>query len=428
MDSSWPTIVIMFMWCPIFALLNTYYAFLVVLRLRKHRHSFASTLSSTGSNLTSRRFLRLFMFSCSILVIYLPVIFYYFYLNLMDINLSSQPYSWSRIHDPKIWQTIKFWQLKDQPGLQYDGWPNVAQSLLVFCFFGMGNQALEAYREFLVRIGLNKMWPRLNQPVGINHNFSRRGSTASWSGRFDLVGVALRYFDTSRKPGQATGIERSLRTKSRKGSAATFDHISLAHMSSRAKSPSEFQRRDTLTPDTFSSDPDSIDPVPLFSVISAPEPVVLPSPSVQPDRAVPANQPLQSYTRSVFGSFRTQLNLPFSLFKRSSCNKPHEVCTCENSSCPTAALRVIPDLEAQNYEQAQLKKTPEVVSPFAKTATVETQIWAEAPVHSSAEDDDDGEPKLGTRAYRERERRELEALRKERQAVIIESSVEQTRT
>ncbi|RDW84666.1 hypothetical protein BP6252_02256 [Coleophoma cylindrospora] len=415
LDNSWPTLVIMEMWRPLFALLNMYFAFLVVYRLRKHRDTFANTLSSNGSNLSPRRFIRLFLFSGSLLVIYLPVVLYYFYLNVLAFTNPLYSYSWSRIHNAATWNTISYYSLSDQPGLQYDSWVGVAQSFLTFFFFGLGNEALEEYRRFLVKCGAGKIWPRLNEPVRRNRSWGRRGSSASWSSRMDVVGLTLKYFDRSRKSSQGTMSECSLHSRSRKGSLATnHDHISMRNLSLAG-----------------GHNPDAITPAPPCHARPSTPAMGFP---FQP------NPQDQHHARSFLGAFRTHINLPFPLIKpHNSRSQP----ALEQCRCPPLPSNTT-DIESQGSSQGHVVGFQPLTC-----ATVETQIWASQPppqcqthaqplgpsrssTHGVADEDEDAGPKMGTRAYRERERREMEALRREHMAerdeVVVLSHVEQTRS
>jgi pheromone a factor receptor len=43
----------------------------------------------------------------------------------------------------------------------YDRWINLACGFLIFIFFGMGRDAKGMYREWLVKVGLGKLFPVL---------------------------------------------------------------------------------------------------------------------------------------------------------------------------------------------------------------------------------------------------------------------------
>ena len=82
-------------WLLGFILANPNFTVAVVFRLRKYRGQLSTTLSSTGSGLDASKFMKLFLMSCSIFVLYLPNTCYFFYLN---IPVRLAPYSWSTTH------------------------------------------------------------------------------------------------------------------------------------------------------------------------------------------------------------------------------------------------------------------------------------------------------------------------------------------
>jgi hypothetical protein len=98
--------------------------------------------------------------------------------------------------------------------------------------------------------------------------------------------------------------------------------------------------------------------------------------------------------RKFFNStFRTHLNLPFPLFSFS-------LPSSRKLTTATSALPSILDLESQGQSFAEEKKT------------VQTTIWS--PSSTAEESDiDPFSPKMGTRAYRERERREMLEAKKD---------------
>lgn len=89
--------------------------------------------------------------------------------------------------------------------------------------------------------------------------------------------------------------------------------------------------------------------------------------------------------------FRTHFNLPIGMFSRSK----------QSSTTP--------DLESQVRRHSS-----------SNSQTIETTIWSGPTAHGALREDDDdeidpSEPKMGTRAYRERERREHEASMRAKQ-------------
>lgn len=176
-----------------------------------------------------RKFIKLAMLSITILVIYLPVQILFIFRAFPKYWV---PYSWSRVHNPKYWGTISFYHTEDVPLLQYSGWATISYGFLMLPFYGFNDDAIDAYRHWLVFIGFGFFWPSLKEPyrprgIGESSNGSNQ-SRSSEPGRFDLVSRCMRYFDTqspvasistsrSRADYRAGSRNRSV-SRSRKGS------------------------------------------------------------------------------------------------------------------------------------------------------------------------------------------------------------------
>ena len=171
-----------------------------MIRLRKHRANLGRALSSGNSGFTARRYIKLFVLALLLVIVLIPVEFYYMWLNLPPHYV---PYSWTRVHDPLVWGAIIFVSTSDAPNIQYNGWVTVAMSFMLFCFFGFSDEAIDVYRNCLVFCGFGLVWPSLKVPREARRR-STTGTRSTWSSHFDLVGKALSYFDTSRKPSQTT--------------------------------------------------------------------------------------------------------------------------------------------------------------------------------------------------------------------------------
>lgn len=205
-NNSWPIIPIIMIWPLIFTLINVYYAgtsslsfhvsffpfaiktpkltplpALVITRLRRHRTSISSILSSHSLN--TSRFLRLFIMSLLLLLIYLPLNIYWFYANLSQ---PLEPYSWAAIHASSA-RDIVF--LPALGIFTFDRYVPVAMSLFVFAFFGVGTEARGIYAAMARGLGLGMCFPRLGR--------ERRPSTdgrGGWLDRLSLVAGGKRYF------------------------------------------------------------------------------------------------------------------------------------------------------------------------------------------------------------------------------------------
>ncbi|ESZ90787.1 hypothetical protein SBOR_8835 [Sclerotinia borealis F-4128] len=482
-DLSWPSIVIVHIWPPIFACLNVYFAVLVICRLRRHRTNFTSTLSSSNSGLSPRRFLKLFSMSVVLLVIYFPVVIYYFYLN---VSWPLQAYSWSRIHDPLFWHLIVFWRIADGPsGMQYDAWNWVAFALMIFLFWGCNSEGGEIYRRGLVKLGLARWWPRLRMTLQERRveKMEREGRTGmstmgSWTGKFDLISKTMHYFENkeaqSRKQSVATATTLNdgdmTRTSTRKFSHATqpdtnihpSTHSGYNSRTATAYSPSTHKPSIATAsinendisysssaptcadPDVITAIPRTLSPETIYSHIphiehSGAEEITIPAPT-----SAPVSR------KGIFGVFRTHVNpLPLGAFlargKGSDFNSSSAFTGRHGDSHSRSGDKT------KIHTSSNEKQVP--VSHFSDdnmntATTLTTQIWSANNTHRSSDAgllvsgecegesvvDDHGNgngamdideekydqediltsPRPGTRAYRERERREMIAEREER--------------
>ncbi|OBT72169.1 hypothetical protein VF21_10521 [Pseudogymnoascus sp. 05NY08] len=219
-SGSWPTIVIIFIWPLIFTLLSVFYAALVITRLHRHRTSITSIL--TSHSLNTSRFLRLFLLSLLLLLLYLPLNIYWFYANLTQ--LPFEPYSWSAIHDPAVWEVIPF--VPAMGVFTFDRYVPAAMAGFVFAFFGVGTEARRIYARIGVALGLERWFPRLGR--------ERRPSVdgkGGWLDKLSLVAAGKRYFAKfgSSRGGSHAATEMTSTTtpstSSRKPSAAGLEDI-----------------------------------------------------------------------------------------------------------------------------------------------------------------------------------------------------------
>ncbi|KAL8935257.1 MAG: hypothetical protein Q9216_005521 [Gyalolechia sp. 2 TL-2023] len=154
-DNSWPAIVLVIIWPIALCLAATYYGLLVMFRMRKYRREFSSVLTASNSRLTQSRFLRLFLLSFLLVLIFLPFQLYQFYLNVSGPLL---PYSWDLVHGP-AWMDII---MVPQHGVvPLDRWITIVLGILVFLFFGLGSDATKMYRKCWLRLRLGAHSPGL---------------------------------------------------------------------------------------------------------------------------------------------------------------------------------------------------------------------------------------------------------------------------
>ncbi|KAF7948651.1 uncharacterized protein EAE97_004062 [Botrytis byssoidea] len=431
----------------------------MIYRLRRHRTNFTSTLSSSSSGLSPRRFFKLFSMSLMLLLIYFPVVIYYFYLN---VSWPLHAYSWSYIHDPLYWPSIVFWRIEDAPkGMQYDAWNWAALAFLIVVFWGCNSEGVEIYRRGLCKLGLARCWPRLGmsmreRKVEKMERDSRMGMSngsvnGSWAGKFDLITRTIHYFEDqeakSRKQSVATtttlGTE-VMNTTSRKPShTQTYDSINSSksvysshhttaynpstHKPSTATTYESINEKEaSLSSKSNCENSDFISPVSMT-------PGQNDAYSHFPDHEVGKREdkiPSQT-SGGIWGTFRTHLNpisLAFSLVHDKKENNQDSKARYHSHSKSNSAI----------YQSTNLD--PTIAN---QNSTHTTQIWAAGAlqdtenVHKGANagpsvsgnstksmcdyaeekyDQDDllVNPKPGTRAYRERERREMVSERQER--------------
>ncbi|KAF7949297.1 hypothetical protein EAE96_008461 [Botrytis aclada] len=453
-DLSWPSIVILHIWPLIFACLNCYFAFLVIYRLRRHRTNFTSTLSSSSSGLSPRRFFKLFSMSLMLLVIYFPVVIYYFYLNA---SWPLHAYSWSYIHDPLFWPTIIFWRIADAPkGMQYDAWNWVALAFLIVVFWGCNSEGMEIYRRGLCKLGLARCWPRLSMSLHERkmenmERDSRMGLSVgsvngSWAGKFDLITKTIHYFDDqeakSRKQSVATTTtlgDEVINTKNRKHShTPAFDFVNSSnsvynsnnttncnpstHKPSNATTYESINEKETslASKSTTCENPDVIYPVPKTA---SPNNTYSHFPDHETGDKEVTVPP--STSKGIWGTFKTHIN-PLSLTSsfvhgKKENNQDSNTRHHPHSKSHTA-IHGNPNLytiianqnsthTTQIWAAGALQDTNDVHKelntrlPATGNSTTSMRDY----VDEEKDDQDDlfANPKPGTRAYRERERREI---------------------
>jgi pheromone a factor receptor len=193
------------------AVTNSSFVVLTILRLRQHRGRLSSTLSRTSSGLDSRKFLKLFALTTILLIIYLPMLAYWFYANMPDPFI---PYSWDRIHNPEIWNQVIYFHTNDFQEVQYWPWVPIGLAFILFFWYGLAYEGIECYRRTLVFCGFAKLWPSLlvpHQPRG--NNRSNLSSRHSWVAKLDIFEKTAAYLDSSKtrkskdtRDGQATSL------------------------------------------------------------------------------------------------------------------------------------------------------------------------------------------------------------------------------
>ncbi|KAI9679078.1 MAG: a-factor receptor [Trizodia sp. TS-e1964] len=91
-------------------------------------------------------------------VIILPL---QFWILSTNVSIEWLPYDWSLIHS-EDWWTIRMFPTGGV--VPYDRWIAPGCSFFVFAFFGIGQDAVEMYRSWLLIMGFAKFFPSLKKP------------------------------------------------------------------------------------------------------------------------------------------------------------------------------------------------------------------------------------------------------------------------
>ena len=149
--------------------------------MRKYRKDFSEVLSSSNSNMTRSRFLRLFILSMVLLAIVFPLDIYILYRNA---SFPLLPYSWVAVHGPD-WNTIDL--IPTGGIIPFDRWIMIAVGFTVFPFFGLGHDAMIMYRRWLLKMGFGKIFPCL-----CRESSSRHSANSPTSSHANSVGSRVR--------------------------------------------------------------------------------------------------------------------------------------------------------------------------------------------------------------------------------------------
>lgn len=112
------------------------------------------------SQTTKSRFLRLFVMCGVLILVLMPVQFYVF---IKNIEFGVRHFDYAETHGP-LWGYIEI--IPSFGVVLFNRWINVAAGFLVFVFFGIGDDAIRMYKGWLVRAGLDKIWPSLARGSG----------------------------------------------------------------------------------------------------------------------------------------------------------------------------------------------------------------------------------------------------------------------
>ncbi|GME38194.1 a-pheromone receptor [Neofusicoccum parvum] len=141
LDTTWMSILVVYIWPLLICMVAGYYAVLVIVRLQRYRSEFSRLIQR--HNTTRSRFVRLFLLSSLFILGVLPTQSIVLYFNAMH---QRSEYSWSRNHDPEARAAIFLNRANGQ--MLPDRWIGLACGLLLFLFFGLGTDAAAMYRSW----------------------------------------------------------------------------------------------------------------------------------------------------------------------------------------------------------------------------------------------------------------------------------------
>lgn len=122
--------------------------------MHAYKTEFGRLIAISGT--TKSRFLRLFIMSTLLILIFLPLQVYIF---LRNVEYGVTSFHWSVTHGP-YWGYVSIIPSLGQ--VLFDRWLRIVSGILIFCFFGLGDDALRMYRGWLCMIGMNKIFPTLD--------------------------------------------------------------------------------------------------------------------------------------------------------------------------------------------------------------------------------------------------------------------------
>ncbi|KAI0110408.1 GPCR fungal pheromone mating factor [Nemania sp. FL0031] len=151
----------------VFAVLSVPYAILLWRRYRAiARETQGILLSGSAASIRANRTRRrLYNMSLLILVVYVPVMVYYFAFTIKDTLSSYRAYDYIRIHwsaTPYPWNTVLFvpsWIIPST--VMNQPWIPIATSVVIVAFFGTTVEALQMYRQYAEYLRLESCLHRL---------------------------------------------------------------------------------------------------------------------------------------------------------------------------------------------------------------------------------------------------------------------------
>lgn len=142
LDSSWPSLVLIYLWPITLCLAACVYCVTAMVRLWRHRKEMSTVLSSTPG-VTRSQHIRLISFSAILLLIYLPLDVIAF-AGFMSTRWHI--YSWVYNH-PANWSDLVVFV--PQKTVSFDRWSQTFAAYILFGFYGTGHEANKMYASWL---------------------------------------------------------------------------------------------------------------------------------------------------------------------------------------------------------------------------------------------------------------------------------------
>lgn len=171
--SNYVSVLLVKMWPLIWSFVALVFAVLTLWTYVQKRRDIKDLLRCTNSGLTLKRFARLLIFSLLVMFIMCPFAIYEFVADMENYNGSS--FSFSQTHD-------EWWALIYKVDASTLGVAtrivDIGLSFITLLLFGLGSDALDMYRSWLVRIGFKRFSKPLPDELFVSKEFtdSRKGS------------------------------------------------------------------------------------------------------------------------------------------------------------------------------------------------------------------------------------------------------------
>ncbi|KAH8663646.1 pheromone A receptor-domain-containing protein [Tricladium varicosporioides] len=362
-DASWPYVALYFFWLPFWTFFSIAFAAMLGVGLWRYRQNIGNTLASSGSGMSSKYFVKLSILSIAVVMIYVPLNGYFAYLN--KPNPYHLHFDYKTVHNPLVWDPILYFTTSISPNIQYNMWTTIIYQYIIFIFFGLNNESINTYRKWLVALGFGHYFPTLKGPRMKRGSSQHHRSTLE---KLDLVEKCMKFFDrglsNSQVPGDCSAVINS------------SDGRGSRHNSSSSQSDIAYNK------------------------------------STRPQH--------QGFLRS----FRTHIFLPFPFYHSTTNSKTcTRIDTTTTSSMSVTNMTEKTMVGSERLPIAPNKDIEANTSHFGPPScgAVSTNIWSDGtqahpgqplplPNEHGRGSSGTNNPRMGTREYRERERRERELL------------------